>query len=316
MGQLLKMQDFVSRYETDLIRYTNQFIRLKKQQWEKFRENWENGPEEEEEAPAPEESRQVLSRMKQWLKRKDTAEIEEQAAPVSPAPPGELDFAPQLAFLPETEDQLKKLFLDQLFRFQLKWASSTLLQQSEIPAALYFDPDLKYFLQRFPDTFLLMYRPVLSFKKAVLEMEHLLISPMAVWCIAFVEKEKDAVFFGSNGRFWKKRTARNEEKILNPAIALARTEKIVRSILKRHDITFPVERALICRNGFIQWPDAPDGLHILDKRPHAEWFRHQRNLRSPFKYMQLKAAQVLLNECLATNTSSGNSGAARGGGGE
>lgn len=166
MGQLLKMQDFVSRYETDLIRYTNQFIRLKKQQWEKFRENWENGPEEEEEAPAQEESRQVLSRMKHWLKRKDTAEIEEPDAPVFHAPPGELDFAPQLAFLPETEDQLKKLFLDQLFRFQLKWASSTLLQQSEIPAVLYFDPDLKYFLQRFPDTFLLMYRPVFFIQKS------------------------------------------------------------------------------------------------------------------------------------------------------
>ncbi|NWN95777.1 MAG: NERD domain-containing protein, partial [Bacillus sp. (in: Bacteria)] len=93
MGQLLKMQDFVSRYETDLIRYTNQFIRLKKQQWEKFRENWENGPEEEEEAPAQEESSQVLSRMKHWLKRKDTAEIEEPDAPVYDGPPGELDFA-------------------------------------------------------------------------------------------------------------------------------------------------------------------------------------------------------------------------------
>ncbi|GER66461.1 hypothetical protein BpJC7_06960 [Weizmannia acidilactici] len=306
MGQLLKIQDYVSRYEVDIIRYTNQFVRLKKQQWQTFRENWENRlaagqmqEVQEEEAAPDEDSRQLFSRIKHWLRKKNEVEMEELAEPVAPFQPGILQFSPQLVFFPETEDQLKKLFLDQLFRFQLKWASSTLLEDSPIPAALYFDADLKYFLQRFPDTFLLLYKPVFVFKKAILEMETILISPLAVWCLTFLEEEKDAVFFGSKSHFWEKRAGKNAKKILNPVIALDRTEKIVRGILKQHGVTIPIEKGLICRNGYITWPDAPQGLHILDKRPHMEWFRHQRNLRSPLKYMQLKAAQALLNECLA-----------------
>ena len=33
MAQLLKLQDYISRYETDIYRYSNQYIRFKKQQW-------------------------------------------------------------------------------------------------------------------------------------------------------------------------------------------------------------------------------------------------------------------------------------------
>lgn len=34
MAQLIKLQDYVSRYELDLTRYSNQFVRLKQQRWQ------------------------------------------------------------------------------------------------------------------------------------------------------------------------------------------------------------------------------------------------------------------------------------------
>jgi hypothetical protein len=42
MGQLIKLQDYISRYETDIFTYPSRFVRLKKQQWERTKTNWEN----------------------------------------------------------------------------------------------------------------------------------------------------------------------------------------------------------------------------------------------------------------------------------
>lgn len=42
MAQIIKLFDYISRYELDAYRYPSQFIRLKKQQWEKVFQAWEN----------------------------------------------------------------------------------------------------------------------------------------------------------------------------------------------------------------------------------------------------------------------------------
>ena len=43
MAQLVKLQDYVSRYQSDLKRYPTQFVRLKKQQWDRTKEEWDRG---------------------------------------------------------------------------------------------------------------------------------------------------------------------------------------------------------------------------------------------------------------------------------
>ncbi len=41
MGQLVKMRDCISRYETDVYYYVPEFIRLKQRQWEQAKARWE-----------------------------------------------------------------------------------------------------------------------------------------------------------------------------------------------------------------------------------------------------------------------------------
>lgn len=43
MAQLVKLQDYISRYQIDLARYPTQFVRLKKSQWERIKRQWELG---------------------------------------------------------------------------------------------------------------------------------------------------------------------------------------------------------------------------------------------------------------------------------
>ena len=71
----------------------------------------------------------------------------------------------------------------------MTWATSTLVDKSFINKKYYYDERLKYFLQRFPDTYLVLYQPVFKLKKATIEVDTILISPTEVWCITFVEEE-------------------------------------------------------------------------------------------------------------------------------
>ena len=45
MAQLVKLQDYTSRYQIDLARYPTQFVRLKKNQWDRVKHQWEQGDE-------------------------------------------------------------------------------------------------------------------------------------------------------------------------------------------------------------------------------------------------------------------------------
>lgn len=171
MGQLIKLQDYISRYEQDIFLYPSRYVRLKKQRWAQLLDAWENndgrffGPEPgqaeddwklEEKQPLSERIKGIFS-----LKRKS-----EDAEPVpEKAVEEKLDFDPQFASRPDTADELKQQFLDQLFRFQMKWASSTIMEKSFVQRSFFYDPELRFLLQRFPDTYLLLYKPVFRLKK-------------------------------------------------------------------------------------------------------------------------------------------------------
>ncbi|MEH7379603.1 NERD domain-containing protein [Bacillus sp. JJ1533] len=238
MGQLIKLQDYVSRYEVDMFRYPGQFIRMKKQQWAR-------------------------------TKAKKSGSV----------------------------DNLKHQFLDHILEFQMKWASSTVREKSYVDREFYKDPDLKYFLQRFPDTYLVLYRPIFKLKKAPVEVEIILISPTTTWLITILEGEENSVFLGSNERFWTEKRGRHEKKILSPMIELDRMDGIVRTIYSLYGIELPIRKVILNRTGFVDFPLAPFDVELVEKRNYEEWFTSLRNMSSPLKHMQLKAGNALLQYC-------------------
>lgn len=306
MGQLIKLQDYVSRYEQDIFSYPSRFVRLKKQQWEKTRLSWEKGIEVDEYMEEPElpdwyeeEKEPLLTRIKGFLKR-GKHENESYESDVKIDQDEEL-FSPSITFHSNTIDDLKQHYLEQLFNFQMKWASTTITEKSFVEKGYYYDQKLKYFLQRFPDTVLVLYNPIFLLKKAPVEVEIILLTPTEVWCLSFLEKEELAVFVGSNERFWIKRNQEQEEKVLNPLLALNRTEKIVKKILNMHDISLPIRKVVLTRNGYVDYPAAPYDTQFIEKRNYDKWFQQMRANRSPLKHVQLKAAQALLQYCQTTS---------------
>ncbi|MBS4191685.1 NERD domain-containing protein [Bacillus sp. FJAT-49705] len=319
MGQLIKIQDYVSRYEQNIYLYPSRYVRLKKQQWGKLKSAWENNDPsffmDQYQANQDttdwfiEEKQPFMNKLKGFLKIGKNEIDEEEMILEEPEKSEDeeddeevnFDFKTNFTYRPDSIEELKHQFLDQLFSFQMKWASSTLTEKSFVERKYYYDERLKYFLQRFPDTYLVLYFPLFLLKKAPVEVETIILGPTGVWCISFLESEDLAVFIGSKERFWLKRGKGKEKKVLNPLPALNRTGKIVQQIFQMNEIDLPIHKIVLSRNGYIDYPALPFDVQLIEKRNYEEWFNSMRNLSSPLKHNQLKGAQALLQFCQTTS---------------
>ena len=147
MAQLIKLQDYVSRYEQNIILYPSRFVRLKKQKWQGLKKAFEikdknlfypENPIDEEwimEKPS------FLDRVKKtiWQRSKlEEKELENVSEKEKMTEEDELnfDYDSEKYSHPKNLEELKQQFLNQLFEFQLKWASSTLTEMSKVKKTL------------------------------------------------------------------------------------------------------------------------------------------------------------------------------------
>lgn len=309
MAQLIKLQDYVSRYEQDIYRYPSQFIRLKKQQWDKLKAAYQDGELEQLFSPSyeadlienayEEEKKGIFKKVKGMFRRNKEEEVKvETEVPKREDNIFSLHIPADIGSLAD----LKQTFLNQLLRFQMKWGSSTIHEKSFVDSSFFLDEKLRFFLQRFPDTFLVMYKPVFRLKNAPVEVDIIVISPTDAWCITFLEAEEDAAFAGSSEKFWLRRHHKYpNKKVLNPMISANRMENIVSQLFQLYEVTLPIKKVVLSRNGYIDYPLAPYGTEIIDKRSFPDWFEKIRKGSAPLKHQQLKGAQALLEYCQTTS---------------
>lgn len=311
MGQLIKLQDYVSRYEQDIYHYSSQFVRLKNQQWTNLKKAYENSDindwiigaensDSDEKQNEPVRKSQLSEKFMKIFNRVkgiESVSLQEEQTIAKP----EQELGRFLKSVPRTENDLKQQFLDRIFHFQLKWASSTLREKSVVNANYIYDQKLRYFLQRFPDNCLILYKPVFQFENASVELDILLMTPTEIWCLTFLEAEEDAVFLADKGRFWTRRHHnRVDKKVLNPYISINRMEQIINRILSSKGIDMPIRKGILCRNGYIDDVNAIHTEMMIDKRSYTKWFEGMRNNQSPIKNQQLKSGQILLDYCSAS----------------
>jgi hypothetical protein len=154
---------------------------------------------------------------------------------------------------------------------------------------------LRSFTQQLPDSYLLFYYPILKVKKAPVELDIILVTPIECLCITVLEGEDAAAFIGTGDRFWTKKFGDKESRVLNPFIGLSRMEKIISGILAANNIDFPIKKLVISRNGYIDYPGLPFDTEIIDRKMYGAWFDSQRKSTVPMKYNQFKAAQSILD---------------------
>lgn len=277
MAQLIKLQDYVSRYEWNPFHYPTQFIRLKRQNWNKLRDIWEEELDMSSEADESE---------KKW------GFFNENNDPYT-----EMN---DLRFL-QTEDELIKYYLDRLFPFQMKWATSTVSQLSYTDQKYYTDDTLKYFLQRFPDIYLVMYYPIFNVQKAPVDGEVILISPVGIDLIKLIERPSDVTIMATDERSWTFESTHEINKELSPLFALKRNENIIKSILNKYNINLPIHKTVLSRTNNVVYVTEPYNTSFVGKLNYENWFIKKRQLSAPLKSEQLKAMEALLLHCQTTS---------------
>src|SRR5690625_2576104 len=284
MAQLVKLYDYISRYESNPFHYPTQFIRLKQENWQKLIQQWEM----EKESVTLDSFEQYdiehkKSRLFQWnpFAKKDQP----------------IETEPIKRTLPVTKKQLTQQFLNELYPFQLKWASSTISHVSFTDQKYNQDYMLKTFLQRLPDIYLVMYYPIFNIKQAPVDGEIILISPIGIEIITVLNKSPDATIIANDDRSWSVETESSNKKVLSPVIPLKRTEQIVRSILNRYEIDINITKTIFSHTNNFLFHTEPYNTTIIGKRDYDKWLEEKRNLHSPLKSVQLKAMEALLQHC-------------------
>lgn len=298
MAQLVKLSNYISRYEDDLTRYSTQFIRLKKQHWNGLKYRWETGdkslllgnePIEMTEQRAVERNR-VRAFWHKWPFKKEQA-IEENLTYENV---DEVDFQLEFMYLPDTIEGLRQSYLDQLFQFQMNWSSSSPQVLSQVAPSYLRDSFLRELAQQLPDQYFIFYQPIMLVQKAPVELDIMIVTPIECLLVTVIEEENLAVFTEDTQRFWMKHVGNREEKVLNPMIALHRMSKIVAQLLTLEEIDLPIRKCLVSRNGYIDDVYGGPELEVVDRRRYRQWLNTLKKEQAPFKYNQFRLVQSLL----------------------
>ncbi|WP_208585829.1 NERD domain-containing protein [Gracilibacillus suaedae] len=287
MAQLIKLENYISRYQRDIFHYPSQFSRLKKENWERLKYLWEDQKQLTLEVENEEELKESnFSKWRSFFKSRSEAEdidMEEDTDDID--------------FLPASKEELKHYFLDTLIPFQLKWASTTINEMSFINRSYYQDFLLRYFLQRIPDTHLLMYFPIFQLKNGPMEGDIVLISPLEIEIITLLEKPRNQTIIPNDSRLWFIEENNIQSKFLSPLISTKRTETIIQSILKKYQLDFPIKKVVLSRTNVIDYQLEPYHTKFIDRDHHEEWLKQKQQLFTPLKHQQLKVADILLKHC-------------------
>lgn len=289
IAQLIKIRDCISRYEWNPYHYPMQYIKLKNNNWKKLHQTWLNERRKEATEGAIAHSEEsALDKIKKIIKQTGYYRNDE--------------VVENENSLPKDKEALKHLFLDNLFQLQLQWATSTVKDVSYLDSKHRNDSNLKFFLQRFPDIYFVMYKPVFSIKHAPIDGEIVLISPVGIDVISILESDISARYLAGDERTWVRDMGDSEVTITSPLIGLKRTEHIIKSILNSEGLSLPIHKVILSKTNNIVFSSEPYNTSIVGKFQFEEWFSKKRKLTSTLKSEQLKIMEALLRYSL-TNAS-------------
>lgn len=281
MAQLIKLENYISRYQQDMYHYPGQFTRLKRENWQRLKLLWEEQRTTQEDEPIEEEPQE--SNFFNWralFNRR--SEVEEEEA------------VDHTNLLPASEEELKKYFLDTLYPFQLKWASTTINQMSFLNQDYYTDERLQFFLQRIPDTYFVMYHPVFELKNGPLTADIILITPLEMEVIKVIERPARQTMIASDDRYWYIEEDNIQTRILSPLISVKRTAKIIQSILHKYGLEMPLRKVILSVTNSIEFEREPYHTSFIGRNQHDHWLLEKQQLSAPIKHHQLKIAEALL----------------------
>ncbi|SES14248.1 nuclease-related domain-containing protein [Salisediminibacterium halotolerans] len=285
MAQIVKLSHYVSRYEIDIYRYPSRYVRLKRERWNRLKQEWNAKQTGFPDAAVPQDGRihrdSRLQRTVKRLFRRKTASDD------IPYP----DFGHVHS---RSLEDVKAVFQEELFHFQIGWASSTVSEVSRVKQAYYQDEMLRRLVKNLPDTFFIFYEPVCFMKKAPVELDIVIVSPSDIWVIKPLAGDGDTIYTKSSERYWEKRGKERTETFLSPMYDLNRMRTVIEHLLEEEGISLPVYQAVVAKDSFLDVSSHSTRTKLIDKRTIDSFMQKLINNQAPIKHTQLKIADALL----------------------
>ncbi|WP_042359701.1 nuclease-related domain-containing protein [Geomicrobium sp. JCM 19055] len=184
----------------------------------------------------------------------------------------------------KTLADLEQQFYYELFQAQLKWASSSLQEESILDSKYRYDSRLRQLLKEIPDNYFLFYNPVLKVAQAEIDLEVVLISPTDIYCVTFIETNKNSIIHASTDRFWKVDYGKNyRKKIVSPVLSQNRMRKVVTTLLSEASIRSKIHSVIVAPDGYIDDHQAPLRALKVDCTSYNQWLGELKRHPSPLK---------------------------------
>ncbi|PYZ93809.1 hypothetical protein CR194_11725 [Salipaludibacillus keqinensis] len=291
MAQLVKLSDYVSRYEIDVYRYPSRYVRLKKERWERLKQDWEAERKGYEHLPTwniyenNEES--LLQRSWNKLLRKKHTETKEEMS---------LPSKNQLSV--QSIEQLKQAYRDELFQFQMNWASSTVSEISQVKRSYYYDSLLNFLVKQLPDTCFIFYNPVFMLKQAQVDLDVIILTPTEIRMIKPLFGNSRTIFQAETDRFWIRNHNEKKERFIHPYISLNRMRTVLQGLLEEMNVTLPMKHVVLAKDSFIDVSSTNKRVQLIDKRNFQQFRQTLLKNQTPIKNQQLKIADKFLSHSL------------------
>ncbi len=193
-----------------------------------------------------------------------------------------------------TKEILYERFQHFLLEHKILWATSTADTISNVQDKYLEEPWFDFSLRKFSDMAFLLYKPTMSIQNGLTQLETVLITPGAVWCLKGCYGEKESVFQSVNTRTWQELTSGGRSTRMNPMISLKQTHRIVSAAMKAANLTLPVHMGLIVPESYVEFVSYEGAAQVVDKRNLSDWLSRLAMRHATFKHEQLRAAAFLL----------------------
>ncbi|SDI79261.1 nuclease-related domain-containing protein [Natribacillus halophilus] len=293
MAHLVKLEDYVSRYEVDIQQYPSQYTRLKRERWQQLQRAWAEAnqgvgaeyPDDEDWFADVQQSfwQYALQKVSGIYKRQPNDEKSDHD-----------DKNHHL--VGKSRESLLAFFYYEWMQSQLKWASSSSSEESVLDSKYRYDSRLREFLRLLPDNYMVFYYPVFRIQQADVQLDVLLLSPSEIYCVTYVETPPHTLFEGGSNRFWREFRSKKEYKRLNPLLAVKRMEDVVQSIFQANGIYFPVQKVVLLPAAIVDDTELAHNVTIVDHRGYDQWMNNIGRHASPMKKIQFQAAECLLGQ--------------------
>lgn len=147
-------------------------------------------------------------------------------------------------------------------------------------------------LMEWNDQHFFMYRPVVEWNGASVELSHIMIGPSHLYLIEWLDGDR-SIYHIAKQKTWIHQPLKGEnKKVVNPLIALSRTEEIVRQLLPEYKGV--IQRVTVTPNGYFDNIPESSTTRFISRSGYDQWIK-QVNGRAPIvKAQQIRDTAKLL----------------------